>query len=99
MTVMFPVEVAYALPDMQILKKITVMEGCTVNEAILISQILDQFPEIDLAKHKVGIFGKFAQHDTPLQPNDRIEIYRALIIDPKDARRQRTKIKLCQRQL
>jgi len=95
---MFTVEIAYALPDLQILKKITVQEGCTVHEAILISRILDQFPEIDLAKYKVGIFGKFAHPHTHLQPNDRIEIYRPLIIEPKDARRQRAKIKLRQYQ-
>lgn len=93
-TVMFPVEIAYALPGVQILKKITVTHGCTLHDAILISKIIDQFPEIDLAKQRVGIFGKFAQLNTPLQSHDRIEIYRPLIIDPKDARRQRAKIKL-----
>jgi len=91
---MFPVEVAYALLDVHFLKKITITPGCTIHEAILISNILDQFPEIDLAKQKVGIFGKSAPLNTPLRPNDRIEIYRPLIIDPKDARRRRASIKL-----
>ncbi len=91
---MFPVEVVYALPDVHILKKITITPGCTIHEAILISQILDQVPGIDLANQKVGIFGKLSPLDTPLHPHDRIEIYRPLIIDPKDARRQRAAIKL-----
>ena len=47
--------------------------------------------EIDLTKNKIGIFSKFIQPDTLVQPKDRIEIYRPLIIDPKDARRLRAK--------
>jgi len=95
MTAFFQVEVVYALPHIQILEKLDVSAGCTVEQAIKYSGILDQFPEIDLTKNKLGIFGKFAQPETQLSPCDRVEIYRPLIIDPKEARRLRAKKLLC----
>ena len=91
MTAELQVEIAYALPDIQFLKRIAVPTGCKVEQALILSGLLEQFPEIDLARNKVGIFGKFVQLDMPLQSNDRIEIYRPLIIDPKEARRMRAK--------
>ncbi|MEK6686013.1 MAG: RnfH family protein [Pseudomonadota bacterium] len=91
MTTVFSIEVAYALPHVQVLKKIDVPVGCTVKQAIILSGIMDQFPEIDLTKNKLGIFSRLTQPDILLQPHDRIEIYRPLIIDPKDARRMRAK--------
>jgi hypothetical protein len=60
-----------------------------VAEAIERSGIIERFPEIDLAKNKVGIFGKLAKLDKVLQPGDRVEIYRPLIADPKEARKKR----------
>lgn len=96
MMAMFQIEVVYALPDVQTIKKINVSEGCTVKEALIFSEILDQFPEIDLETSKLGIFSKLVQLSTLVQPSDRIEIYRPLIIDPKNARRQRAKIKSTQ---
>lgn len=83
------VEVVYALPDNQILKRLDVPEGTTVAQAILLSDITTQFPEIDLTKNKLGIFGKLAKPETILRHQDRIEVYRPLIIDPKEARRKR----------
>ncbi|PTQ76289.1 hypothetical protein C8R26_1193 [Nitrosomonas oligotropha] len=85
------VEVAYALPQVQFLKKLDVSPGCTVEHAIWCSGVLDEFPEIDLTKNKLGIFGKLTQLQAVLEPHDRIEIYRPLIIDPKEARRLRAK--------
>ncbi|MCE7914358.1 MAG: RnfH family protein [Nitrosomonas sp. PRO4] len=90
----FQVEVVYALHHVQILKKIAVSSNSTVEQAIKQSEIISQFPEIDLTKNKCGIFGKSVSLDTPLQPYDRIEIYRPLIINPKDARRIRAKKKI-----
>ena len=87
----FIIEVIYALPQEQVLKKFNVLAGCTVRQALIRSEILNQFPEIDFKKNKLGIFGKFVQLDTLLQPYDRIEIYRPLIVEPKDARRIRAK--------
>lgn len=81
------VEVAYALPEMQVVIPVKIAAGAPVEEAIAQSGILKQFPEIDLASNKVGVFGKLTRLDAALQPGDRVEIYRALIADPKEARR------------
>lgn len=83
------VEVAYATPRQQKIISINVLEGTQIKEAILQSGILDIFPEIDLNQNKVGIFSKAANLDTILRHKDRIEIYRPLIADPKEARRKR----------
>ncbi|MDH5479948.1 MAG: RnfH family protein [Nitrosomonas sp.] len=87
------VEIIYALPHNQVLKKINIFEGATVEQAIKTSGILLEFPEIDLTTYKFGIFSKFAERNTMLRSSDRVEIYRPLIIDPKDARRIRAKNK------
>lgn len=82
------VEVAYALPETQVVIPVRVDAGAPVQEAIDQSGILKQYPEIDLASaNKVGVFGKLTRLDAPLQPGDRVEIYRALIADPKESRR------------
>ena len=81
------VEIAYALNTMQILKKIRVPKGTTLEKAVQLSGIMKQFPEIDLNKNRVGIFSKFSNRTTILEHNDRVEIYRSLLIDPKEARR------------
>ena len=87
------VEVAYARPDVQVILPIEVEAGTTLVEAIRISGILEQFSDIDLAKNKLGIFGKIATDDTVLREYDRIEIYRPLIADPKESRRKRAEKK------
>ncbi len=86
-----PIEVVYALPDMQVLKKLDVPQGSNLMQAIELSGIIEQFSEIDPKQGKFGIFGKLATPTTLLQPHDRVEIYRSLIIDPKDARRLRAR--------
>ncbi|MEK6735449.1 MAG: RnfH family protein [Pseudomonadota bacterium] len=91
MTVFIDVEVVYALSDNQVLKKLKVPAGATVVQAIQLSGIVNQFPDIDLSRNSLGIFSQFVQGNTILQPRDRIEIYRPLIIDPKEARRHRAK--------
>jgi uncharacterized protein len=83
------VEVAYARPDVQVLLPVEVPDGATVADALRLSKIADRFPEIDLETAKVGIFGKLTRMDTVLKPRDRVEIYRPLIADPKEVRRQR----------
>lgn len=88
------VEIVYALSAHQVLKKMQMPVGSTVEQAIYDSGILDEFPEIDLNKNRLGIFSQFAQPDTILQPCDRIEIYRSLLIDPKKARRLRASKKM-----
>lgn len=86
---MIQVEVAYALPHEQFVRQVEGEPGMTVQEAIEKSGILELHPEIDLAKNKVGIFGKAAKLDAVLYPGDRVEIYRPLIADPKEARKKR----------
>jgi len=81
------VEVAYAKPNHQCLVSVEVKQGSTIKDAIIASQILNIFPEIDLAKQKVGIFSKPRQLSDLIHQGDRIEIYRPLTIDPKEARR------------
>ncbi len=83
------VEVAYALANRQSLISIEVENGTTLEEAVLASGILDTFEEIDLSKDRVGIFSKFATLKTVLREKDRVEIYRSLIADPKQVRKER----------
>jgi putative ubiquitin-RnfH superfamily antitoxin RatB of RatAB toxin-antitoxin module len=85
------VEVAYAKPELQVIIPLDVAEGITLEEAIEQSGILRQFPEIDLNQNKVGIFGKISKKDQVLREHDRVEIYRPLIADPKEVRKQRAK--------
>ena len=83
------IEVAHALPRRQLILELQVVEGTTVEQAIRACGILEQFPEIDLKSSKVGIFGKPCKLTDTLHHGDRVEIYRALIADPKEIRKQR----------
>jgi len=83
------IEVAYALPEKQVIIAIKAIEGITAEQAISASGVLKQFPDIDLKVNKIGIFGKIVKPDSPLRDKDRVEIYRPLIADPKEVRRKR----------
>ena len=83
------IEVVYALQDRQKVITLALPVGTTVREAVERSGLLAEFPEIDLAKNKFGIWNKLAKVDAVLRDKDRIEIYRPLIADPKEVRRQR----------
>ncbi len=83
------IQIAFALPSETTLIDLSVGAGATVREAIERSGILARHPEIDLASNKVGVFGKLVKLDTGLHDRDRIEIYRPLLADPKEIRRQR----------
>jgi uncharacterized protein len=83
------IDVCYALPDAQTLITVELAPGATVQQAIDASGILARHPEIDLAKLKVGIYGKIKPLDATLADHDRVEIYRPLIVDPKAARQRR----------
>ncbi|MHB8535644.1 MAG: RnfH family protein [Sulfuricaulis sp.] len=85
------VEVAYATPQRQETIEVAVRPGATVEQAICASGILEQFPEIDLSNQRVGIFGERVRPQDPVHDRDRVEIYRPLIADPKEARRERAK--------
>ncbi|MCX8145122.1 MAG: RnfH family protein [Azovibrio sp.] len=83
------VEVVYALPQRQELVRLTLPEGSTLQAAVEASGLLEKYPEIDLKQNKFGIFAKLSKLDTPLRDRDRVEIYRPLIADPKEVRKQR----------
>lgn len=83
------VEVVYALPQRSWSIPVTLADGSTLQQAIISSGILAQCPEIDLDRNCVGIYGKLQRLDTVLRTGDRVEIYRSLRMDPKEARRKR----------
>lgn len=87
------VEIAYASPAKQSILSLQVKPGTTLIEAVKLSGILEQYPEIDLANAKTGIFSKISPPETVLKEKDRVEIYRSLIADPKDSRRKRAEKK------
>ena len=83
------IEVAYGTSHETVLLTVTVPGDSTIRQGIEISGILEKFPEIDLDQNKVGIFSKLKSLDETLKEGDRIEIYRPLIADPREARRNR----------
>jgi len=89
MSEMLNVEVVYALPNKQEIIARKLPAGTTVRQAIEASGLLLKYPEIDLAKNKLGVFAKLTKPDAVLRDQDRVEIYRPLIADPKEVRKQR----------
>ena len=85
---MVRVEVVYGTAERQFLQVLEVDEGCTAREAVLLSNLGVMFPEADLSA-PLGIFGKVVKADTVLRNQDRVELYRPLLVDPKEARRLR----------
>ena len=83
------VEVCYALPEKQELIPVSLPAGATLQQAIEASGLLEKHPEIDIKKNKFGIYAKLSKLDTVLRDRDRVEIYRPLIADPKEVRKQR----------
>jgi putative ubiquitin-RnfH superfamily antitoxin RatB of RatAB toxin-antitoxin module len=87
------VEVVYALPHEQQVCAVTLASDSVVRDAIENSGVLERYPQIDLAKAKVGVFGRIVNLDAMLRAGDRVEIYRELSADPKVVRRQRVEKK------
>jgi len=83
------VQVCHALPDSAFLRTVELPAGATVEQAIRASGLLEVHAQIDLAINQVGIYGKKKKLDTVLRAHDRVEVYRPLQADPKDARRRR----------
>jgi len=83
------VEVAYALPEKQFVRQISLPEGSTVEQAIIASGLLTLRTDIDLKKNKVGIYSRSVKLTDEVHEGDRVEIYRPLLVDPKELRRQR----------
>jgi putative ubiquitin-RnfH superfamily antitoxin RatB of RatAB toxin-antitoxin module len=86
------VEIVYAEARRQVLRKVEIAQNSTVAEAIAASGILDDLPAA-FAAAGIGIFGRLVTPATRLRAGDRIELYRPLQADPKDARRRRARLK------
>jgi len=84
------VSVAYTTQIKKCWLKIDVPEQCTAIEAINISGILEQFPEVVIEDRKIGIYGKIIKFDTQINEGDRVEIYRPITADPKTVKRRDT---------
>jgi putative ubiquitin-RnfH superfamily antitoxin RatB of RatAB toxin-antitoxin module len=93
----FIVEVIYALPDRAVVKSYRLGPPATVADALALAAADPDFAGIDVAESAVGIFGRTVPSGRMLQPGDRLELYRALPADPKDARRQRVQRARAQR--
>ena len=83
------VELVYALQNAQEVIALSVAPGTTVREAIRLSGLSGRYPQIDAEGAPVGIHGRIVAQDAKLQDGDRVEIYRPLKADPKQARRRR----------
>jgi hypothetical protein len=89
------IEVVYALPGRQALRRVCLNEGSTVEDALRASGLLAEYPEIRALR--VGIYGRPAPRDTVLRDRDRVEVYRPIRADPKEARRARAGRKTARR--
>lgn len=83
------VEVAYAYPEKCFLKKIELDAPISIQNVILQSGVLEKYTEINLRENKIGIFSRPAKLTDLVENGDRVEIYRPLLADPKEIRRQR----------
>ncbi|MFD1801929.1 RnfH family protein [Mixta tenebrionis] len=83
------VEVVYALPEKQYLRQVKLAEGSSVEQAIRASGLLELRHDIDLTQNKIGIYSRPVKLQDEVNEGDRVEIYRPLIADPKELRRQR----------
>jgi uncharacterized protein len=85
------VDVAYADIERQILLQVELPQGSTVRDAIEVSGIVRMLPDGVVDFHRLGIFARKVAPDHNLHEGDRIEIYRPLLLDPMEARRQRAR--------
>lgn len=82
------VEVVFALPDEQFLEAVSVPDGATVQDAIDRTALASRFPGQDFGDMPAGIWGQLVERDRRVRDGDRVELYRPLERDPKEARRQ-----------
>ena len=81
------VEVAFALPDRQLLETVSVPEDAVMADALRLCTIDERFPEVSLDELQAGIWGKPVERTQALREGDRVEVYRPLEMDPREARR------------
>jgi len=84
--------VCYAEAERQLWVRLEVPDESTIQEAIELSGVLKQYPQIDLTTQKVGVYGKLAKLDAPIREGDRIEIYRKITVDPQQVQRRRVDV-------
>ena len=89
MAEMLNIEVCYALSGKQDVVRLKLAAGATLQQAVEASGLLAKYPEIDVKKNKFGLWNKLSKLDSALRDKDRVEIYRPLIADPKEVRKQR----------
>ena len=85
-------EVAYALPEEQVILTVRLEGHATVADAIRESRIEERFSDLQANDDDVGVWSRPCAMNTRLSDGDRVEIYRPLVVDPKDARRERAKL-------
>ena len=83
------IEIVYALPTRQWRRTLELEDGATVGEAIERSELRREVPDLEIVDQRIGVFGKPCALSQPLRNGDRVEIYRPLLCDPKEVRRQR----------
>jgi putative ubiquitin-RnfH superfamily antitoxin RatB of RatAB toxin-antitoxin module len=83
------VEVVYALPGGEDAVRLELAPGATALDAVRASGLLERHPEIDLARQRIGIYGRVVEPQALLRDADRVELYRPLMVEPKEARRRR----------
>ena len=84
-------EVVCVLPERHVSVQVELSHGATVLDALRLSKIERLIEGLDVSRAAVGVFGEVVGVDHPLRPGDRVEIYRSLRVDPRDARRQRAR--------
>ena len=87
------VAVAVAFPDRQEVIDVELPEGATVAEAIAAARLAEHFPMLAVERLESGIWGKARERSAPLRDGDRVELYRPLQADPKEARRARARLR------
>ena len=85
------IEFAFATPEEQMLEALDVPDGSTIADVIDASGVRARFPRIDVDALDAGIWGRVQSRDTRVTEGDRVELYRNLLIDPREARRLRAK--------
>jgi hypothetical protein len=85
------IEIVYAQEQQAIVKALPMAPGSRVGDALAAAAVAAEFAGVDLANAPVGIYGRLARRDQELKDGDRIEIYRQLVLEPKAARRARSR--------
>lgn len=86
------VEIVFALSHRQVLLSLDVADGATVADVIAGSGLVQQFPDVDFDTLQAGIWGRPVERDKSVGDGDRVELYRPLEIDPREARRLKARI-------